>query len=173
MDHGVEAKFRGNEATATRTLITVSLGSIEVLVSFGGRGGSLFARGQNGNDGRTTACAVFPFVRSQTIVVRLRKLKAFHEPRRLRDAIIGLSSPLLVSSFSLYIYLVRFGLRNGLSSGLKEIGGRQGSADGGSLIPGNPRKSPRRAITFILGSHFPTFGSDPEIRRGGVPSYVR
>lgn len=65
---------------AARTLITVSFGSIEVLASsyLSGRGGVGGAIGAG-----EMMVDVFPFVRSQTIAVRLRKLKAFDEPRRL------------------------------------------------------------------------------------------
>lgn len=94
---------------AARALITVSFGSIEVLASS-------YLSGRRGVGGAIGAgemmVDVFPFVRSQTIAVRLRKLKAFDEPRRLSFLVSRWKRNFL----SLYMRVcveeeVRFGLR--------------------------------------------------------------
>ncbi|KAK9304103.1 hypothetical protein QLX08_004464 [Tetragonisca angustula] len=68
--------------------------------------------------------------------------------------------------------VVRRLLAGRFSAELKEIGARERSADGVSADPGNPRKSLRRAITFIPGAALSYFSDlDPEIRKAA--SYVR
>lgn len=125
----------------------------------GGGGGSRF---QNGNDGRATAPTLFSHLSGQRL--SSRKLKA-DEPRRLRDAIIGLSSlPSFVSrmernfrvsldketkSICMYVYIYLGGVLRlrmarmvvrGVSLSLESEGGLK---EMGRLL--DPRKSRKKS----------------------------